>query len=156
MTDTREPLSLHILRELRGAIRHVNREHREGLSPLQQVALWITNHVGTRGFFLVIFIWTAVWLSWNALAPDRLRFDPFPAFVLWLFISNMVQIFLMPLIMVGQNLQARHSEARAEAEFELATRAGREIETILLHLERQNEYMVQILKRLDAEQQPTA
>ena len=152
MTDTREPLSLHILRQLRSAIRHVNREHRESLSPLERVAIWITNHVGTMGFFLVILSWTVIWLGWNGFAPDRLRFDPFPAFVLWLFLSNMIQIFLMPLIMVGQNLQARHSEARAEAEFEINTKAEREIETVLMHLERQNEYMLRILKRLEAEQ----
>jgi hypothetical protein len=34
-------------------------------------------------------------------------FDPFPAFVAYLLISNVIQIFLMPLIMVGQNLQGR-------------------------------------------------
>jgi len=152
MTDTREPLSLHLLRQLRSAIRHVNREHRESLSGLERAALWITNHLGTMGFFLVILSWTAVWLCWNGLAPQRLRFDPFPAFVLWLFLSNLIQIFLMPLIMVGQNLQARHSEARAEAEFEINTKAEREIETVLMHLERQNDYMLRILKRLEAEQ----
>ena len=42
-------------------------------------------------------------------APTDLRFDPYPAFVLWLFISNMIQIFLMPLLMVGQNLQAKRA-----------------------------------------------
>ena len=31
-------------------------------------------------------------------------FDPFPAFVASLHISNVIQILLMPLIMVGQNL----------------------------------------------------
>jgi uncharacterized membrane protein len=54
---------------------------------------------------------------------------------LWLFLSNLIQIFLMPLIMVGQNLQGRHAEARAEADFEVNTKAEREIEAILLHLE---------------------
>ena len=71
-------------------------------------------------------------------------FDPYPAFVLWLFLSNMIQICLMPLIMVGQNLQGRHAEARAEADFEVNTKAERQIETILLHLERQNELVLRI------------
>ena len=47
----------------------------------------------------------------------------------------MIQIFLMPLVLVGQNLQSRHAEARAEADFEVNTKAEREIEAILLHLE---------------------
>ena len=89
------------------------------------------------GFFILIFLWTMLWLGWNALGPKSGRFDPFPAFVLWLFISNMIQIFLMPLIMVGQNLQSRHAEARAESDYEVNVKAEREVEAILLHLEAQ-------------------
>ena len=61
----------------------------------------------------------------------------------------MIQIFLMPLIMIGQNLQGRHTEMRAEADYEVNTRAEREIETILQHLENQNELILRILQRLD-------
>jgi uncharacterized membrane protein len=60
-------------------------------------------------------------------APKEFRFDPYPAFVLWLFISNMIQIFLMPLIMVGQNLQGKHSEIRAENDYEINLKAEKEI-----------------------------
>ena len=103
------------------------------------------------GFFLIICSWTILWLGWNTLASKELRFDPFPAFVLWLFISNVLQIFLMPLIMIGQNLQGRHSEARAESDFEVNVKAEREIEAILLHLEHQNELILRILSKIDLE-----
>jgi uncharacterized membrane protein len=106
------------------------------------------------GFFLIIFAWTMVWLGWNALAPKQARFDPFPAFVLWLFISNMIQIFLMPLIMVGQNLQSRHSEARAESDYEVNVKAEREIEAILMHLEAQAEEIEKILQGMMREKRP--
>lgn len=119
-------IPLEELRKSRKPIRNPNVEFKEHLKPMDKLALWITNHVGSMGFFIIIFIWTAVWLGWNTLAPKDLRFDPFPAFVLWLFLSNMIQIFLMPLIMVGQNLQSRHSEARAEADFEVNTKAEQE------------------------------
>src|SRR5258708_27357810 len=148
MDDNQTPLSVHELKKLRKPLRAVNVEHRQKLSTLERVAIWITDRVGTMGFFLIIFIWTVVWLSWNMFAPQRLRFDPYPAFVLWLFISNMIQIFLMPLIMIGQNLQGRHAEARAEADFEVNTKAEREIETILMHLENQNKVMLEILTKL--------
>jgi uncharacterized membrane protein len=55
----------------------------------------------------------------------------------------------MPLIMIGQNLQASHSDARAEADFDVNTRAETEIENILLHLENQNQLIMEILNRLD-------
>jgi uncharacterized membrane protein len=149
MDDNQTPLSVHELKKLRKPLRAVNVEHRQKLSTLERVAIWITDRVGTMGFFLVIFVWTVVWLGWNTLAPNAARFDPFPAFVLWLFLSNMIQIFLMPLIMVGQNLQGRHAEARAEADFEVNTKAEREIEAILLHLEAQNDLILKILHHLE-------
>jgi uncharacterized membrane protein len=130
-------------------IRNINKEHRESLTKLEQFAVWITDKVGSMGFFIIIFVWTVGWLGWNTLGPAELRFDPFPAFVLWLFLSNMLQIFLMPLIMIGQNLQGRHSEKRAESDFEVNVKAEREIETILLHLEQQNELMLRILHHLE-------
>ena len=130
-------------------IKNVNKQHRERLSPINKLALWITIHVGSMGFFIIIFLWTIVWLGWNTIAPAQLRFDPYPAFVLWLFISNMIQIFLMPLIMVGQNLQSKHSELRAEQDFSINKKAETEIETILMHLENQDELILQILKHLE-------
>jgi len=148
-TDRPRPPLLQEVRRLRRPIRQVNIEHKNRLSRLERTALWITERVGTMGFFLAIFVWTVLWLSWNALAPAAWRFDPFPAFVLWLFLSNMIQIFLMPLIMVGQNLQSRHAEARAEADFEINTKAEMEIEVILQHLEHQNEMILRILSRLE-------
>ncbi len=147
-----QPMSLAELKSLRKPIHNINTDHQAKLTTLERLALWITSHVGTMGFFLIIFIWTVCWLSWNTLAPKAARFDPFPAFVLWLFISNMIQIFLMPLIMIGQNLQGRHSEARAESDFDVNVKAEREIEAILMHLENQNSLITDILKRLDAKQ----
>ena len=148
MSSKLAPLTLQEIRKLRKPLRNINTEHQNSLNPLETLALWITDRVGTMGFFIIIFIWTLLWLGWNTVAPVSLRFDPLPAFALWLFISNMIQIFLMPLIMVGQNLQSRHAEMRAEADFEVNTKSEREIETILMHLENQNELILNILNRL--------
>jgi uncharacterized membrane protein len=143
------PLTLAELKRLRKPVRDINKEHKKSLTPLERLAVWITDRVGTMGFFIIIFSWTVFWLGWNTLAPHNLRFDPLPAFAMWLFISNMIQIFLMPLIMVGQNLQSRHAEIRAEADFEVNNKAEREIGTILMHLENQDELLSKILARLE-------
>ena len=63
----------------------------------------------------------------------------------------MIQIFLMPLIMIGQNLQSRHSELRAERDYDIDKKSETEIETILMHLENQNEQIQKIIKKLDIE-----
>lgn len=147
--EKHSPKSLNEIRKERTRMRNVNLEQKETMSRLNKIALWITEHVGTMGFFIIIFIWTACWLSWNTLVSPALRFDPFPAFVLWLFMSNMIQIFLMPLIMIGQNLQSKHAEARAEADFEINQKAEMEIETVLMHLENQNQLMMKIMHQLE-------
>jgi len=146
-------LSVETLQQKYKDIENISAQHKKKLSKINKLALWITNHVGSMGFFFLIFCWTVIWLSWNTLAPSQLRFDPFPAFVLWLFISNMIQIFLMPLIMVGQNLQSKHSELRAEQDFLINKKAEAEIETILMHLENQNELILKIVKHLDLDKE---
>lgn len=147
--DVKEHMVVHEeLKKLRKPIHNVNVKHKESLTSLERFAVKVTDHVGSMGFFIIIFLWTLLWLGWNTLAPKYLRYDPYPAFVLWLFISNMIQILLMPLIMIGQNLQGRHAEKRAEADFEVNVRAEKEIEVILMHLEHQNELILKILENI--------
>jgi len=153
MTDAAQspsrPVSLEAFRKARKPLRDINKEHKERLSPLDRVALWITTRVGTMGFFLVIFGWTVIWLGWNLLAPKSVRFDPPMGFVFYLFISNVIQILLMPLIMVGQNIQGAHAEARAEHDLEVNVKAEKEIEVVLEHLEYQNTLLLQMIERLN-------
>ena len=138
---------------------NVNEVHEQSLKPLERLAVWITDKVGTMGFFLLIFAWTVLWCGFNILASEVpalhwKAFDPFPAFVAYLLMSNVIQILLMPLIMVGQNLQGRHSELRAEHDLEVNVKAEEEIEVILAHLERQQELLLELVKaqgtKLDA------
>jgi uncharacterized membrane protein len=149
----RKPISLHEFKRRRRPLRNINLEMHEKRTRLDKLALWITSHVGTMGFFLVIFAWTVFWLSWNLLAPDRLQFDPPMGFVFWLFLSNLIQILLMPLIMVGQNIIGRHAEARAEHDLEINIKAEQEIEVILHHLEHQNEILISMLRKLGVDVQ---
>ena len=154
MTQAKTPARPPLLDELRKHIkppRNINAEHDQSLSPLDRAALAITEKVGTMGFFLLIFIWTVIWTGYNIAASEmpalRLHaFDPFPAFVAYLLISNVIQILLMPLIMVGQNLQGRHSELRAQNDFEVNVKAEKEVELILQHLEYQQDLILQLLK----------
>ncbi|NTU46977.1 DUF1003 domain-containing protein [Candidatus Roizmanbacteria bacterium] len=129
-------------------VENVNIVHKRKLSTMDQVALFITNKVGTMGFFLIIFFWTVLWLGWNIAAPQNLKFDPYPAFVLWLFISNLIQIHLMPLIMVGQNLQGKHAELRSEYDYQTDKKAEKQIEEIRALLEEQNKLLHALSKQI--------
>jgi uncharacterized membrane protein len=147
-TKWKKPLSFAEFCKGRKPLRNINKELSEKLSPLDRLASWITNLVGTMGFFFVIFIWTVVWLGWNLLAPKDLQFDPPMGFVFWLFISNLIQLLLMPLIMVGQNVQGQHSESRADYDLEVNLKAEKEIEVILQHLEYQNTILIAMVEKL--------
>ena len=108
-------------------IKNIKQEHANNLSVSQRFAIWITSKIGTMPFFYSIFVWTLTWLLWNIFAPKPLQFDSAPNFLMWLFISNMIQIFLMPLLLIGQNLQGKHSELLADNDFEVNIKAEQEI-----------------------------
>src|ERR1700689_5772439 len=142
------PVSLTSFREHRKRFRNVNREASNNLSTLDRLACWIPGRVGTMGFFLIVLTWTVLWLAWNLLVPRSLQFDPPMAFVFWLLISNLIQLLLMPLIMVGQNIQGRHSQLRADNDLQVNVKAEAEIEVILQHLEYQNALLISMVKKL--------
>jgi len=129
--------------------RNVNVELARSLSPSERLAVWVTDRVGSMGFFFAIAIWTMLWLGWNTIGPAQLRFDPGPSFLAWLFVSNLLQLHLMPLIMVGQNLQDRYGELVANADFDISQRTEAEVGAILQHLTNQNDVMLEILRRVE-------
>lgn len=123
-------------------MKNVNDTHQEKLSTAERFGLAITSKIGTMPFFLAIVVWTAAWLLWNTLAPDSLRFDPAPNFLMWLFFSNLIQIFLMPLLMIGQNAQSKHAELLAENDFEINKKAELEIQ----ELKAQVAYLIKLVE----------
>ncbi len=143
------PPSLAELRQGRVPIKHAHRQAREKFSTLELFALTVTRGVGTIGFFFILAIWTFGWLLWNVLAPIEMRFDPAPAFAIWLFASNIIQLILLPLIMVGQNLESRFAEERARADYEINKKSEYEVEVVIAHLENQNELLLEIMRKLD-------
>jgi uncharacterized membrane protein len=135
-------------------IKNANDQMSESLSPLEKLAAKITDKVGSMGFFFCIVGWTVLWCGYNILADEVpslhfKAFDPFPAFVAYLLISNVIQIMLMPLIMVGQNVQGRHTEIRSELDFEINQKAEKEVTYILQHLEHNTELIIQLMRHLE-------
>ncbi|HEX2949743.1 MAG TPA: DUF1003 domain-containing protein [Armatimonadota bacterium] len=142
--------------EHQSLVRNINVEHHAGLSALERMAVAISDHVGTPGFFLLIAGWTVIWVLWNSFAPAHLCFDRAMEFTVWIFISNVIQICLLPLLMVAQNLQTRHDELRAENEYLLNVRSEQEIEVILGHLHMLDEKINTIMEHLDIPTEQTS
>ena len=143
------PPTLAELRGYRKPVRHPHNTVRMAFSPLERFAVRITRGVGTIGFFFILLFWTLGWLGWNLYGPIESRFDPAPAFVIWLFASNIIQLILLPLIMVGQNLEGKFAEQRAQADFEINQKAEHEVEIIIAHLENQNELLLELIRKVE-------
>ncbi len=126
-------------RNLRHKPENVNLKHKQAFGLQDKIALFITNAVGTM--YAVYFFATFMlgWMLWQTYIAKK-PFDPFP-FAFLLFLGNIVQLLLMPLIMVGQNLQGRHAEIRAEEEYKTTQSSYRDIEEILIHLDDQDKQM---------------
>ena len=105
----------------------------EHYSALDKFAVSLTGKIGTMKFSLVIIGWTILWVSYHVLATvfGWPTLDTFPALVVYLLVSNIIQICLMPLIMVSQNLSGRLQEAKAEQDFANNRRAVEILEELM-------------------------
>ena len=143
------PPTLAELRQSRKPIQNDRIKHLQLLTTTEKFAVFIHGKVGSLGFFFLVIIWTAGWLSWNIFAPIDVRFDPAPAFVIWIFVSNILQLILLPVIMVGQNIEGRAAEWRAQMDFEVNKKSEHEIEVIIAHLENQNELLLELIRKVE-------
>ncbi len=87
--------------------------------------------MGTARFLMYMTGFVAIWLLWNALAPEHLQFDPY-AFIFLTLILSLQASYAAPLILLAQNRQEdrdrvigeqdRTANARAHADMEFLAR----------------------------------
>src|SRR5699024_1407541 len=61
--------------------------------------------MGTARFLGYMTVFVAIWIAWNFLAPDHLRFDPY-AFIFLTLMLSLQASYAAPLILLAQNRQA--------------------------------------------------
>lgn len=125
------PDNLHEYLKNRRVPENVNLKHKSRLKLHDKVAVTVTAAIGSMYavYFFMLFVFG--WMLFQGITERP--FDPFP-FVFLIFVTNIIQLFLMPLIMVGQNIQSRHSQLRAEEEYQTTKTIHTDIETILKFL----------------------
>lgn len=122
---------------------NANERHDAGLTAVDRAALHITSAVGTMacaGVFAVIALISL---------PSALRTGSVIIIVAWV-AQTFLQLVLLPLLMVGQNLQGRHAETRAQADYEVNCKAFADAETMLAKLTRLEMQNLELSKRIDA------
>ena len=117
------------------------RKVQDSLTAQDRIAIVITGAIGTMYAVYVLALFMAGWILLQVVLGHG-AFDPYP-FAFLLFLGNIVQLLLMPLLMVGQNLQGRHTEARAEEEFRTTvTKIFHDMGQTMSHLDVQDSELI--------------
>ncbi len=140
LIKTREPKERH-------HPKNVNAIHRSQLGLQDKIAVTLTAAVGTMYAVYFFIIILAGWMLWQTKFAEQ-PFDPYP-FAFLLFLGNIIQLLLMPLILVGQNIQNRHAEIRAEEEFKTTESIYKDIEHIIARLDEQDQELLKQTKLLE-------
>src|SRR3989344_5544233 len=81
-----------------------------------RLAVFITNKFGSMGMFYILLIWMFGWMILATVGYSYFKEDPYP-FTFLLFLSNLVQLFALPILAVGQQILSRASDRQAEQTF---------------------------------------
>ena len=129
----------------RTASRNVNEETEDKRTTVMKVADWIAEFSGSIPFLLLHAILFTVWIVWNMLFPDRMRFDPYPFGLLTMAVS-LEAIFLSVFVLLSQNRQVAKDRIRADIEYDVNLRA--ELEVAQLH-EKMDDLSTSVLTQLE-------
>jgi hypothetical protein len=138
---------------------HPHIEHRKASGPVKvqeqrptdtpwhrfnaKVGLTITLLVGTM---LCGYIFAAIALI---SLPSAIKTHNLTIIVAWIS-SNFLQLVLLPIIIVGQNIQAAAADKRAEATYKDADAVLHEAMSIQKHLEAQDKVLSDLVTRMEA------
>src|SRR6478735_24202 len=83
--------------------------------------------MGTAAFLIYMTLFVLVWVLWNLLAPEDLRFDNYPFIFLTLMLSLQAS-YAAPLILLAQNRQETRDKVIAEQDRQANARAHADME----------------------------
>ena len=128
---------------------NVNRKHDDSLTAGQRIADHFAEVMGSWIFIILQSLILTGWIALNIVAYMR-HWDPYPFILLNLALSFQAA-YAAPIIMMSQNRQADKDRLMAEQDYEVNQKAEQEVKAIMQHLEQQDELMIDILQRLEAQ-----
>ena len=132
-------------------VKNVNQAHAEALTTGQRIADGLAAVMGSWGFIIAQSILLAIWITLNVAAWIN-HWDPYPFILLNLALSFQAA-YAAPIIMMSQNRQAAKDRLMAEQDYVVNIKAEEEVKSIMAHLEQQDEVMIDILRRIEAQHQ---
>ncbi len=131
------------------AIINVNEVADERLTLGQRVADRVAATVGSWPFIITQSIILAAWLVLNSLAFIN-HWDPYPFILLNLMLSFQAA-YAAPFVMMSQNRQAEKDRLTAQNDYQTDCKGEEEIRHIMDHLDHQDALILQIVQRLEAQ-----
>ena len=116
---------------------NVNQAHKESLGVLDRFGVSITRLVGTMVAALVFTI-----LAFISL-PGAIATHNTVVIVAWI-AQTFLQLVLLPIIIVGQNIQGKHSEKMADEEFKTTKTTYKDLEHLILVNKQQLDILVKL------------
>jgi uncharacterized membrane protein len=130
-------------------VKDVNREHDRSLTAGERTADLVAETIGSWWFIIIQSIILGAWIILNVVAYIQ-HWDPYPFILLNLALSFQAA-YAAPIIMMSQNRQADKDRLMAQHDYEINLKAEHEVKSIMRHLEQQDEIMIDILRRLEAQ-----
>ena len=130
-------------------IANVNEIHAEKLSHGQRLADGLAKVMGSWAFIIIQSIALVCWITLNIVAYMH-HWDPYPFILLNLALSFQAA-YAAPIIMMSQNRQAAKDRIMAEQDYVVNLTAEEEVKAIMVHLEQQDEVMLDILRRIESQ-----
>jgi uncharacterized membrane protein len=132
-----------------GPIENVNEVHAVKLGRGERIADGLAKVMGSWRFIILQSLVLGCWIAMNVAALVY-RWDPYP-FILLNLVLSFQAAYAAPIIMMSQNRQAAKDRLMAEQDYVLNVKAEEEVKAIMAHLEQQDEVMIDILRRLEAQ-----
>jgi uncharacterized membrane protein len=108
-----------------------------------KLAIFFTKAFGSVWAFYILVTWMFLWMALSGIGFWLFKYDQYP-FPFLLFCSNLIQLWALPVIMVGQNVLNKHQELQSEEAFHIAEKSFYDVEQIMSCLEEQNRLLKQI------------
>jgi uncharacterized membrane protein len=120
--------------------RNANQSHKNSLGPLDRAGVLITKVVGTMWVAIVFTVLAIISLP-AAIASHS------PIIIVAWIAQTFLQLVLLPIIMVGQNIQGRHSETLADEEYRTTQTTYKDLEHLILVNKQQLDLLVSLSEK---------
>ncbi len=124
---------------------------KEILSKGQEISDKVARFGGSWTFIIIFAVVLALWILFNSVIPENLKFDPYP-FILMNLVLSTIAAIQAPIIMMSQNRQEEKDRMRSENDYLVNMKAEMEIRSLHQKIDLLLEEQIKTLFESQAEQ----